>query len=76
MNFKKPKIDVINEAQTAAMGAMFNQLNMIKNGSVSSVAESIGYMVTYAIDAAIVSLVNNIYTDQEFEEDLTLRDKT
>ena len=76
MNFKVSKGQVINQAQIAVYNAVHNQLYILKNNQYNNTAaDTIGDMIIFAIDAAVVSMVNNIYTDEEFEEDIQLRDK-
>ena len=76
MNFRKPKQDVINEAFFAAQTELNNKFYQLKNGyvdnSTTSNLDHIQNAVAMSIEAAIRSLVENTYTDQEFEEDLTL----
>ena len=79
MNFKKPKHQVIDEAMGAASSSMYQTISDIKyNGqshTLGSNLDRLGAGINVAIASAVRSLVENMYTDQEFEEDLTLRDK-
>ena len=76
MNFRKPKQDVINEAFFAAQTELNNKFYQLKNNyvdnSTTTNLDCIQSAVAMSIEAAIRSLVENTYTDQEFEEDLTL----
>ena len=80
MNFKKPKEEVINEAWMAAEGVLQEAFNGLKHGvmysNTNSNIDSIKFGISEGIRRAIESLVENTYTDQEFEEDLQLRDKS
>lgn len=73
MNFKKPKSEVIQDATKAAFSAIDNHMYNIQSGPINSIGNSVANMMKFAIDAAVVSLVNNVYTDEEFEKDLNLR---
>jgi len=79
MNFKKPKHEVINDARYAASNVISSAFNNLKynmmNNSGQSTIDSLQYAMTDAISMAIESVVNNVYTDEEFEQDLNLRDK-
>lgn len=80
MNFKKSKEEVINNAQWAAKDALQNAITNIKfngyNNSQINVLDTLEAGIAHAIGQAIRSIVEDTYTDQEFEEDLMLRDKT
>lgn len=77
MNFKKPKQEVLNKATTDAYSAINNQLSYIKynysDNSPKSIISSIEMAINEGIRAALTSIVEDIYTDEEFEKDLTLR---
>jgi hypothetical protein len=79
MNFKKPKEHVIADAQIAAENILASAFNNLKYGyrsnSIDSTLDQIQYAVSTAIASSIRSLVENTYTDQEFEEDIGLKDK-
>jgi len=79
MNFKKPKEVVINEAWSAANATISQAFDSLKygyvNNSGSSNIDSIKFAISHGIRNAIESLVENTYTDQEFEEDIQLRNK-
>jgi hypothetical protein len=40
------------------------------------ILDTLQYTISLAIREAVISLVENTYTDMEFEEDLNLRDKS
>ena len=77
MNYKKSKNEVINEAWAAANSSLYSDFYNLKNGlmnnSNNSNLDQIQQAISQGIEAAIRSLVENTYTDQEFEEDLSLR---
>lgn len=73
MNFKKPKGQVIHEANAAAFEVVRHRINTIRYSSPASGLDAMGDMMVFAIDAAIVSIVNNMYTDDEFESDIGLK---
>ena len=79
MNFKKPKQEVINDAYNAANGMIYSAFENVKYGYVqntnSSNIDALRHGITEGIRMAIQSLVENTYTDQEFEEDMGLKDK-
>lgn len=77
MMFKKPKQDVIDGAHGAAMNSVYANLNSgtFVHSTPSSWAVPIQSAIELAIRKAIESLVNDMYTDDEFEEDIGLREK-
>jgi len=75
MNFKKSKNQVVNDATAAAHSRISYSLQQVNNGNISNVGDVVRQAIIDAIGEAIRSLVNDTYTDQEFEEDMTLRDK-
>ena len=70
MNFKKSKGDVIADANEAVYATVRKFLNNREGCQFNE--ELLCDAIVYAMDSAVVSLVNNIYTDQEFEEDIGL----
>lgn len=77
MNFKKTKAEVINDAFCAADSHLMSGFNSLKhqlgyNSPIDNL-DQIKMVVSASISAAITSLVENIYTDEEFEKDLTLK---
>ena len=78
MNFKKPKDDVLNEARLQADVSFANMLRSslpCGNFDRDSVISAVGQAVSWAMHDALKSLIDNIYTDADFEEDMNLRDK-
>ena len=80
MNFKKPKEQVIRDAETAANIRLSNAMGDIKyNISIKpehlQILDQLQWSIATAIGTAIRSVVDDMYTDQDFEEDMTLRDK-
>ena len=77
MNFKKSKEEVITDANVAAIGAIASYLGSIScdPGSYSqkAIVQNMQVALQEGIHEAIKSLVNNTYTDADFERDLTLR---
>lgn len=77
MNFKKSKLEVINEARNATKDSLYIHFGNLKSNLLNnSTIDNLDYIriaIEASIDAAIRNLVENTYTDQEFEEDLTLR---
>jgi hypothetical protein len=77
MNFKKPKHIVVDEAYYAADSILVAATNSIRynhmNQTHSSTLDQLQMAIGQAIRAALVSLAGNIYTDDEFEQDIGLR---
>jgi hypothetical protein len=77
MMFKKNKTLVIQDASSAAHIACYNILGNVslQNTTPHELQNMIQNSIESAIREAIESLVNNKYTDQEFEEDIGLTEK-
>lgn len=79
MNFKRPKHEVVTNAYEAAMRNCHlyfpDPMNTTPYDSQRQIRECIQNSITMGIRAAIESLVNDTYTDEEFEEDIGLRSK-
>jgi hypothetical protein len=76
MNFKKPKIEVIADAENAAFSALNCYLNELRYGQSyqqSDVINTLQLAISRAIGEAIRTVVESTYTDEEFEEDLQLK---
>lgn len=79
MNFKKPKHAVLSDARYRAQ-SMFKShlqnnmphLDFNRSGMIDAITQAF----SYAMADALESFMDNIYTDAEFEEDLTLRPKS
>ena len=75
MNFKKPKQQVAQDAANRAQNIIMNSLSVHNNGNVGGIGYSITTAISDGIKEAILSMMDDMYTDQEFEEDIGLRDK-
>lgn len=75
MNFKKPKEQVARDAANRAQAAITYNLRMQGGGNLSSVGYVVTQAITEGINVAILSMIEDVYTDVEFEEDLNLRNK-
>ena len=77
MNFKKPKDAVIEEATQAAGNVLYNHFYELKtrlsSSPVNSNIDQLQWAMQAAFRAAIKSLVENTYTDNDFEEDMELK---
>lgn len=77
MNLKRPKQDVVDRAWMAAHSTLCNQLNPIgyygANYDPSSTMFMLQNAMSQAIREAIQSVVDDIYTGEEFERDLGLK---
>lgn len=80
MNFKKPRRQVLDEAQKVAEDRIRSMMYSITGHGASmdpnSVVNTLTMAVSFGIAGALESMMDNVYTDQEFEEDIGLRDKT
>jgi len=74
---KKSKDDVLNDIYNAASGASYNalssQLGYAMKMDANSVTSAINDAIAAAVRAGFESLMSNIYSDTEFEQDMTLR---
>lgn len=73
MNFRRPKNEVISNANIAAMNAIQIRFNNLQYSQMSTVKDTVAYAMSEGIRAAIESLVNDTYTDEEFESDIGLK---
>lgn len=77
MNFKKPKQLVADDARNAAERAAHSTLAQLTYGGANNSPYGVTSIVAQAIAeglrAGIESVIKDMYTDAEFEEDLTLR---
>ena len=77
MMLKKSKQDVLNEINVAASNAISSTLQGSLHGSmkleVGSISWAIQKAVADAVEAGFSKLMDNIYSDTEFENDMTLR---
>jgi len=85
MNFKKPKKDVVNEVyyrvDSSLRSSFYSSMGpngpfgMYGPGNQGPVLEALMYAMTAAITEAVSTVIENTYTDAEFEEDIGLKDK-
>jgi hypothetical protein len=77
MNFKKPKEEVAADAAQRAMYTIQTQLHQLTYGG-SFEPSSVTYILTQAISLgikeAMLSMMEDVYTDAEFEQDIGLKD--
>lgn len=78
MNFKKPKNLVADDARNAAQQAAQHTLAQLTYGGANNspygVTNIVAQAIAEGIRAGIESVIKDMYTDVEFEQDLTLRD--
>lgn len=83
MNFKRPKEEVIMNAREAASSKLAGQLTtmvyQIRSSSFSNIdsnlqtfLSNLEWQISDAIGSAVRSIVEDTYTDNEFEEDMGL----
>jgi hypothetical protein len=77
MSFTKPKEEVIKEAYRVACEAVKTELSPLKNEHGAYVSpyrqfDLIESAITRGIEVALRSLVNNYYSNSDFEQDLKL----
>ena len=75
MNFKKPKHQVIQDASWNAYNAIQYNLMQMYSGPITNIGPMVSEAIRIGIEQALTSMINDIYTDAEFEEDINLRDK-
>ena len=75
MNFKKPKEQVAQDAAWRAFNRIQSNLVQHNNGNVSGIGYNISQAISDGIKEAILSMMEDVYTDAEFEEDLGLTKK-
>lgn len=75
IGLKKSKEDVLNEIRSQAMNATYNSMNQSQKLQVDT--SPIMFMIQSAIAEAVAAgfrtLLENQYTDDDFERDLTLK---
>jgi hypothetical protein len=79
MNFKKPKHQLLEEARQAAESQVRNTLTSGLPGMTMdsySVSGVFARAISMGISEAVRVVIDNTYTDQEFEEDMDLRSKS
>lgn len=76
MHFKKTKNRVAEDAQDRAWDAAVTSLSNVKYRYASvvpnEVIEAIEIAISRAIGTAVKSIVDDIYTDEDFESDIKL----
>jgi hypothetical protein len=72
MRLLKPKEDLILAARNAAYEAMKTDQRLSWNSS--PVMDSLISMVSIGIEIGLREVLNNIYTDDDFEKDLTIKE--
>lgn len=70
MVFKNGKEAAIINASNAAINALYSRQGLLQGPAITELHDSI----VIAINAAIRSLIEDIYTDTEFEQDMGLKD--
>jgi hypothetical protein len=74
MNFKKPKQQVLDEIQARAGSAIYSELqNMNMRIDMGSAAYGLQQAIAKAIAEGFKCMMENQYTDQEFESDIGLK---
>jgi hypothetical protein len=73
MNFKKPKEELLQAIRDSALSATY--LSDIHNYPINSMGDMIQRSIANAVVAGFRTMIENTYTDQEFEQDIGLRDK-
>lgn len=72
MHFKIPKEQIAWAAGEAAREAIKQHASVGWNVSQASIMGQLMDLMAKAVEAGVSSAVNNMYTDEEFEKDLTL----
>jgi hypothetical protein len=67
------KVQLIEKISAEVETAVANQINDITYRQVNNVAFAIQCAIVAGVNAAVRSIVENSYTDEEMERDLTLR---
>ena len=75
MKFKKPKEQVASDAANKAYNKIQSKLAQMHHNSMSTMGYDITQAISDGIREAILSMIEDTYTDQEFEQDIGLRDK-
>lgn len=75
MNFKKDKVSLLNEIQSKTHSMISSTLSsrIHSDSGPNSVRYAMEEAISVGIREAFRVLIENTYTDQEFEEDLKLR---
>lgn len=73
MMFKQPKENLIASINSVVWSATNSQLGGLQNAPVHNYQYIIQSAIVAAVTEAMKELVENIYTDTEFEQDLGLK---
>ena len=77
MNLKKDKYSVIRDVEARVICAVNNELNALSynaaNISMNDLKGRIANAITKGVGDGIMALLENMYTDDDFEKDLTLK---
>lgn len=76
MMFRVNKALVAANAASTARSRIQYTMSQLNSSPMSSFSIHISQAIQEGIEAAIESLIKDIYTDAEFEEDMGLRNKT
>lgn len=72
MYLKKSKQQIASDAASRARNLITSQLHQHNNGNLGGIGHSIANAVEDGIREAISSMMEDIYTDAEFEKDIGL----
>lgn len=77
MNFKKSRQEVLDQIKANSSAAIYNHLNNSLGSSIKVDAGSMVYVLQEAISRAITAgfqtMLENEYSDEDFEKDITLK---
>lgn len=72
MNYTKPKEKLLSEIRVRAFAAISNNMGQLSNAPMTSMGYMIQNAIAEGIEEAFRTLMENTYTDQQFEEDTKL----
>jgi hypothetical protein len=75
MNFKKSRDELGRLINAEVNTAVYSRLNSLAGQPMTSLGYIIAEAVAYGTQRAVEILMENTYTDQEFEEDIGLKEK-
>lgn len=75
MNFKKSKQDLGDAIYNAVSGEVYSRLSALHGQPMTGLGPVIAEAIACGARKAVEILMENTYTDQEFEEDIGLREK-
>jgi len=73
MNYTKSKEDLLIDIRNNVMSELNRNISNIHNSSMSSMGYTLQQGITDAVVTAFRTLIENTYTDQQFEQDLKLK---